>query len=391
MSMRMRWFPLIVAALALAALTVHFAVPFAHIVEQDVEGAVVRDDVLSLGDLKDERTAATSIIPTGAGFTYMAVSLVMMLVGALVFALAGQMQGEGRNGWIQFGSAATTALGAAMTVHSQALWVGRGFNAWIQKIMGWDNPPKAWADLYAEHSAADAVTYFTVISPIIVLAVTLALIFILVKTWTTMVRDERDMRRNAWQHGRLAFISALILSLVAIMPWVVTVMAGSVQPAGTEVADDTFFWSAYDVMLLKDVSYEAAVEGREAGLVLWDDLGTLLSIVMLTSMLAVLAPFIGLAGKHMESLHQPVFGRLVESASLATVLLHPFTVLAAFLASFTLHDPNDIFSARTTGIAMIAAIGGVVGSVYAILVARYVVADETGIIADDFPEPVVYD
>ncbi len=390
--MRFRWFPLIVGALALAALAVHFAVPFAHVVTQDGEGAVVADDVMSLGDYKASRESAeTSIVPSGAGFTYMTVSLIFMATGALLFALFAHLKGEGKLGWFQLGAGTLTAIGGAMTLHNQGLWAGRGFNAWIQKIMGWDNPPLEWTPFLAGHSSADLVTYLTTISPAIVLALTVALIVCLAKGWAGLIRVDRDLRGHAQKHGRLAIVGALTFVLVVVMPWVVTVMPGSVQPAGTEAADDTFFWGAYDVFLMQDASLAFAMEANELGNALWSDLGTLLGIVMLTSLFAVLAPFAGIAGKHMESLQQPVFGRLVESMSLATVLLHPFTIIAALLASFTLLDPSDLFSAKTTGIAMIAAAGGLTASVFSILVARVVVADETGIVADDFPEPVVYD
>ncbi len=376
----------------MAALAVHFAVPFAHVVVQDDQGAVVRDDVLSLSGYKAERDAAeTSIVPTGAGFTYMVVSLVFMATGAVLFAVLAHFNAVGKTGWFQLGAGLLTAAGAAMTIHNQGLWAGRGFNAWIQKVMGWDNPPKEWAPYLAEHSSADLVTYLTTFSPALVLALTITLLVCLAKGWAGLIRADRDLRGHAQKHGRLAIVGALTFALVTLMPWVVTVMPGSVEPAGTEAADDTFFWGAYDVFLMQDASLAFAMDVNELGNALWSDLGTLIGIVMLTSLFAVLAPFAGIAGKHMESLQQPVFGRLVESASLATVLLHPFTIIAALLASFTLHDPSDIFSARTTGVAMIAAAAGITASVFAILVARIVVADETGIVADDFPEPVVYD
>ncbi len=376
----------------MAALMVHLTVPFAHIVVQDEAGAVIRDDVVGLFEWQGERdAAASSTVARGAGFEYMLVSLVFMAVGALAFAFLGQRDGTGRSGWFQLGAGTLTAVGAAMTIHNQGLWAGRGFNAGIQKLMGWDNPPQDWATFIHDYSSADVATYLTTISPAIVVALTIALIGVLAKTWSGMVRTDRDMHVQAWHHGRLALIGAAVFVLLTVMPWVVTVMPGSVQPDGAEVPDDTFFWSAYDVLWMNDMTRTAAEDLREGGLVIWDDLAALLDVLMLTSLVAIIAPFAGLAGKHMESLKQPVFGRLIESTSLATVLVHPFTVVAALLASFMLHDPSDIFPAKTTGVAMLAAVGGIAASVFAFLIARVVVADETGIIADDFPEPVVYD
>ncbi len=389
--MRIRWLPLIVAALALAALIVHLTMPFAHVVQQDGTGAVASDETYGLGEYQDMRAAAdSSVVPPSAGFTHMLVGLGILAVGAVVFAVAAQAKGRVAE-WTQFGAGLMTAGGAIDVILTQGMWVGRGFASLIQKTMGWDNPPTQWEPFIDAYSSADLATYTTVISPILVLAAALAATGLLLRAWAGLVRLDRGMQAQARQHGRMAFVAAAVLAALLVVPWVVTVAAGSVQPANTEVPDDTFFWSAYDVAWFKSISYSAADERGEVGIILWYELGSLLGAVLLTAQLAVYAAVAGIAGKHLESIGQPVFGRLLENVSLANVLLMPFVILAGILASFFLLDPNDLESGKRTGVALLASAAGIVGTVFALLNARGVLADETGLVADDFPEPVVYD
>ncbi len=383
--MRVRILSLVVAALALTALIVHLVVPFASYEVAAQMGVESGSGTWTLQEMKDMRDSDHVMVP-GATFGYLLGGLIVLNLGAFAFLLTQFFRGSA-GVYGRFGGAIVTALGAAMTLHGHGLWAGRMTGALIHSL-GWDAPPAVYKDLMADYAPADIVSLFYPISPLIVFTLAIAAAICLIFAATPRVRDDQ-MRALASKHGRVAIVAIASFAAILVLPWVVQVMDHGLTELNPE-DEDPFFWSAYDVLYLRELTYQEAFEVGEAGLIVFDGLSIAMRYLMVFGIIGIVAPLAAIAGKVLESEGNPVLGRLVENLGLVTIATFAATLVISFLAAFTLHD-SEFYPSMTTGLPLLQWIPAVTGIIMAGLVGREVLADETGLVADDFPEPVIYD
>jgi hypothetical protein len=393
--MRARILSGVIALLAVAALVIHLTVPFASYEIADQMGVEPGSGTYTVGELKDARaqqdeTNRPYVIVPGSSLTYLLTGAIVLTLGALVFFGSQFMRGTAGS-YTRVGGGILTALGAGFSIHGNGLWSGRGISSLIH-MLGWDAPPGAYKDTYlANFSPMDIVSSWMPISPFILTFIGLAIVILLAYAWVPAVRDERNMRHLAKRHGRLAIIGAVALVVALLMPWVVQVLEHGLTEGPNPADEDPFFWSAYDVMFYREVSFGPADEVGESGLLLWVGLSIALRALMIMGIAGMVVPFIALAGKQIESDGNPVLGRMLENIGLLAVLTHAYLILAAFMGAFVLLNASDQYASTITGLPLLLMIPAGIGVVWAGMVGRDVIADETDLVADDFPEPVVYD
>lgn len=390
-SLRMRvGKPVVVASLAVLILVVHLALPFAWIEVRDGRSAVVESGMLSRSEMADRLAGDEAPGVPGGGLGYLLASAILGAAAGIAFLVASAMRQKAQT-WTRFGSGALLGLAAALGLHGNGLWAGRATGTVLHDTFYAPALPEEHATLQAL-AAGDTFTRIIPISPLVVAALGLLLLFVLVRTWTPFVREERTMRQAAARHGRLAMLGAAVLLMATMMPWVVQELHEDVTPPeGSTAGTDHFFWSAYDVMQKREASQLIAEDSGEGGLIMWGGLDAALGFLMLGAVLGIVGPVLALGGKDLESAGEAVFGRLLENASLLAILSHTFAIVAAVLGAFFLHHPLEFQEAIMTGIPLILVIPAGIALVTAGLVARDVVAVDTDLVADDYPEPVVYD
>lgn len=382
--------PVVVASLAILILVVHLALPFAWIEIRDGRSAVVESGLLSRSEMADRLEGDEAPGVPGAGLGYLLASALLGAAAGVAFLVAGAMREKAQT-WTRFGAGSLLGLGTAMALHGNGLWAGRATGTLLHDIFYAPALPEEHATVQSL-AAGDTFTRIIPISPLVVAALAFLLLFALIRNWTPHVRDERGMRHAAGRHGRLALLGAAVLLTATMMPWVVQELHEDVTPAeGSTAGTDHFFWSAYDVMQKREASQLIAEDSGEGGLIMWGGLDAALGFLMLGAMLGIVGPVLALAGKDLESSGEAVFGRLLENTSLVAILSHTFAIVAALLAAFFLHHPLEFQKAITTGIPLILVVPAGIALVTAGLVARDVVAVDSDLVADDFPEPVVYD
>lgn len=384
----------LVAILSVAIVTVLLAAPFAAVKAHDPAGNLQRDDVLGFQEYHDARATAdsegqnTETAP-GTSYLYMLLPAVGLAITGILFLAFHAINGQAGE-WLRQGAGALAAVLAAMVLHANALWAGKTISQSLTNIaLGSDGPPRAYRAMIRDHSNVDLWSSMIPISAGIIVALTIGLFVVLGMAWVRTLPEARGVQDSARRHARLGVTFASLLALVLIAPMAVQNMPDGLAQAGSD--RDTFIWSVQDILFLREVSWNNAAETGEAGLILWDGLSIAMQITIGLLIFGIVAAALGIAGNHIEAMGNPVLGRLLENVSLGTIIVGLATLIVMLMAAFGLHHPNDIFDARTTGLPLLPAAGAIAATVIAGFNARHVLATESGLVADDFPEPVVYE
>ncbi len=392
--MRVGVLSVLAALLAIAVVVVLWSAPFADVKATSTSGESLRDDRLGFQEFHDERAIARADgepveTVTGTGYLYMLVPAIALAAMGLVFLLGHLIPGRAGDWTIATGGIGA-AISAILVLHSNALWAGKGVASLAtNNALGSDAPPRIYRNMIREFSPVDMLSHFTPISPFIIIAITIAFLAVLGMAWSRALPDERSLRPAARRQGWLVATTGALLGIVLMVPMVVQTLPDGLPAEGDD--QDTFVFSAHHVLFMREVSWEFAAQSNEPGLVLWDGLSILLGLTIAVLMIAAMGPALGLLGKHLEAMGHAVGGRLLENLSLVAIIGAAMAIVTSVLVAFVLAAPNDVFDADTTGVPLIAGLAGLAVGIHGILVARHVLADASGDVADDFPEPVVYE
>ncbi len=383
----------LVAVFAVAIVTVLLAAPFAKVQAHDPEGNLQRDEVLGFQAYHNARATAESegepleTVP-GTGYLYMLLPAVGLGIFGILFLAGHAMPGRAGE-WAILGAGSLTGLMAAFVLHANALWAGKAIAQTITNMaLGSDGPPRVYRAMIRDHSPVDLFSSFIPISAGIVVALCIGLFVVLGMAWRRNILDAHA-HETAQRQGRLLVTMAVLLTVTLALPMVIQNMPDGLAQAGSD--RDTFVWSVQDIVFLREVSWNEAFAVGESGLILWDGLTLAFHIGIALLVIGIATALLGLVGAHLEDLGQTVLGRLLTNASLASVIVGLVAMVLGVLAAYVLHHPNDVFEARTTGIPLLVSIAGLAATIHAGQIARHVLGRESGVVADDFPEPVVYE
>lgn len=352
------------ALLAVVALIVHLAVPLMH-----ADGETYsRAEWLDVEASQDPVPGASMLI-TLVGL----VTLVAGLGGA--WLLRHQHMGRLTMGFV-------AAIGAGLTVRSQALWSGRGVATAIHAVLGSDGPPARFAALGNDHFGS-----VVPIAPPMVLALTTVAVVWLLKD----LADDRIHVEHATRHTRPALWMFVVLLLVPAMPWAIEETADA---NSTDAAQDLdlFMISAYDASRLHlDTSARADATG-EAGLSEYDEVAWVHGATLVLFLLAAALAMLGLAGLWRTELEDKYLGRTLETTGAA---LHLVVGLAAAFAvvvvAVFLYGANDRTESDPAWAPLLTVVPSLLVLPAAVATLRRLSADQDRLIADRFPEPVIYD
>ncbi len=249
----------LLAALGIALLVVHLAVPYAHVdyanklsaeendaVADDSDGFTLaqrdnwfRGDINELYDQWEwfSDTSPGTYEPTKAaspGATLAGIILVMV-AGLALFVLGFIPLGVSTARWIGWGGGALAVVGGTLAFFSSMFWVGSGFGhldafvaqggvtggftGLMEKMAGTDNAGDAW-----------------IIGPAIVAALAVVVIVYAFKLVTSVTPKKDGLRDNARQHIRSAHWGLAFLALALVVPY-----AMAEVPEFPENADDPHF------------------------------------------------------------------------------------------------------------------------------------------------------
>ncbi len=222
----------IVAGLAVAALLLHFAVPYGVV---EFRSAAAPDDVVVWrGDVMEQRDflPAELVANNPSPTVTLAGSLLAVFGAALLLILGYQPLQVTAARLVGYGGGAMTALGAGLMWMSSMYSVGTGFSTFLGTIFGTKFLSNFWA-----------------ISPVFVAAASMALLVFSLKVMTTVVSSKDHLRERAQHHGRSAVLALAMMGTILLVPWSIGLMPdGTSDFADFDLGDDDapYFFSAED-------------------------------------------------------------------------------------------------------------------------------------------------
>lgn len=387
--MRAGVLPTVAAVCAATAFIALFALPFAQVetTDHDGDGSTTTETLW----LRDGLRADQSAVP-GGDPVYLIVATSVLLVGGVAFGVGAWGRGT-RMRWMHGAGGVTASLGAAMTIHGSALWVGRGVSSLFQRAGGFDGPPYDHFATYRYYSpSVDLYASFTPVAPLVLMAVAIAAVATIAFSWARRVAATRGLDTMARRHAWLAVTGALVLALALLLPWSSQVLDDPVPPPEGQARDtDTYMWSAWDVHVINDATHEYAVEIGEGGLIQYRGLSAALSGLAVAGLFLTVLPVVSLAGTHLSGRGQPVYGRLLENAAFLTATALAVAAGIIVAGTFWLYDANDVVDSSMTGLPLLALVPAVAGAYLLVQVLRGLLAVDNDLVADDFPETVNYE
>lgn len=371
------------AILAAFALVVHLAVPFVHLSFEPEDGPSTSQTYWPW-QMSERSTGPNGLDElAAASLPFAWIGLALLVIGAAVMWL-----GANRAKWVEPTAAGLAAIGGAMTIHGQGLWSGRGIASLANVILGTDAPSK-------KHLAASfSGDYYTTVWPI---STWLVLGLAVVVVWRVLaaLAAGAPEPRQVWRYVRSGKWLIAVWVFALIVPWSVQTLDDSTAPRqdGDDLVQDTdpFVWSLYDVSRIAKDTSQAAEDTGEAGLEEYSELAWMGNLASAAMVAALVAAGAGIIGARIAS-EDKLTGRSTQYLAAGTLAVLCLLYLALILlAGWAWHVPIDRLPAARTwipligGVAPVLALGGAVGAL------RSLGADADSLLADDFPEPIVYD
>lgn len=367
------------AGLAVAALVVHFAVPFVHFVHEAPDGATTEQTHWPW-----ELTGRGFDEVFGSSMVFLWIGLGVLLLGAVANLFADLR----RPTWFEPTTAGTALLGVALVIHGQGLWLGRAMSSLANLVLGTDAPSQKHV---GGSFAADYYTLVWPMSAILVFGLAIVIGWRILAQLAATVPDldqaDRHQRIGRWTMVAWAFL------LIAPLSWQVLDDGTPAVQSGDDLVQDTdpFVWSMYDVSRIALDTGVAADEVGEPGLQEYTELawlGRLTSTFLFAGLVASGAGLVGarvsvedkLTGRTSQYLAAGV-GGAVAVASIALI----------FLAAWAWYLPSDRLEAERTWIPLLAIVPCLVALGAAIGAIRALGVGSDSLLADDFPEPIIYD
>lgn len=227
---RASWF---VAGLAVAALLLHFAVPFGVV---EYRGPASPDnEMFWRGDVTEQRSYfSDSLLVNNASPTVtLAGAMLAVFGGVLLLVLGFQPLQVGAARWIGYGGGALACLGAGLMWMSSMYAVGTGFATFLGTVMGTGFQAQFWA-----------------VSPLLVAAASMAILWYAGQVMTTVVSSRDGLRDRARGHLADARMALVLMGTVLVVPWSLGLLPDGVSDfLGTDFGDDPapLWFSAEDV------------------------------------------------------------------------------------------------------------------------------------------------
>lgn len=373
-------FALVLGALALVALT---AAPHAYLVDEPRDGGAAVSQ-LRFWWQQVAWDADHATVP-GASAVLGALAATVLAVGTLLFWTGVRR----RRGGLALGGAATALAGAVPTVVYAALWTGRLLTSLTHTVAGYDAPAQL---VRLPQFTDDAHTAVWTIGPVLVLGLAVAAVQSVCRGLATLPVGAFDLRVQAARHLRAASLAVVALAVLFVVPWSIQTLPDNTDPPeGVAQDDDAFWFSAYDAFrvhegttaVAQQTNAGAAVQYGELLQLLWWAVGAV-AVVLLASLLAAHGTLRGAAGDRN-------LGNLWQAGVYAGVLASVGLFAVALLGALWLHRPNADIPDRGTFLGLAAAVPAVLALLSQVAAARELGRESGTLLADDFPEPILYD
>ena len=227
---RPSWF---VAGLAVAALLVHFAVPFGVV---EYRGPASPDSELFWrGDVVEQRgyLSDTLLVGNASPTVTLAGALLAVFGGVLLVVLGHQPLQVGAARWIGYAGGALACLGAGLMWMSSMYAVGTGFATFLGTVLRTEFQAQFWA-----------------ISPLLVAAASMALLWYAGQVMANVVSSRDGLRDRSRDHLASARLALVLMGTVLVVPWSLGLLPDGISDFfGTGVGDDPapLWFSAEDV------------------------------------------------------------------------------------------------------------------------------------------------
>ncbi len=374
-------------ALVLAALAAVALVAAPHAVLVDAQEAGTTTEVRFWWDQLAWDASHDAVL--GAGALLGALAAAVLVVGAVLVQFA--LRRPASRGLL-LGGLGTFLAGAVGTLHYGALWTSRLLTTVVHAVAGFDAPP---ALMRHPDFPPDAYSLVWVVGPALALGLALAAAFVLLRALPglpALAADDHGQSVQARRHLRAAALALLTLAAVFALPWSVqTLPDNHTGWEGAATDDDAFWFGAYDAARVHDGTTAVAERTNEFGLVQYGELAQVLAAVLGGVVLVCAAAVAGLHGALRGSDGDRNLGNLWHGSVYVGLLANAVVFLAVALGALWLHHPNADIPDRATYLPLLAALPTVLGILGQLHVARSVAGEGTTLLADDFPEPVVYE
>ncbi len=330
-----------------------------------------------------EREEAFDPVP-GGSMSYLLAGLIVTAAGMLL-VLGGRLI---KRPQVELAAAVVPVVGLVMAIHAHALWAGRSVATMALAFLGTDGPSASHTTSF--HNG-DYYTSFMAISPLVVLPLLLATAWFLFGGLAVLVQ-KGDAKARARDHGRAGRWALIALALVFVLPWSVEELDDRFPPAEGATADkDDFVFSMYDMLRLNQDTAHAADAIGEAGLESYAEMAWLHTVLIVALAIAAGAALAGIYGAYLSTANEAVTGRMFESGVYLNVLAIGAALLGIALGAILWTNNNERIDASPLYVPLLAAIALIPAIRALVGVLRDLLQGEDGLIADDFPEPIIYD
>jgi hypothetical protein len=366
-------------ALAVLALLIHVAVPFVQLQfdgEEDVSKTYWPAGLAEREEVFDP--------VTGAGTSYALAGALILVVGfAGMYAV--RFLPEKFQWFSSAGSATVGVIGAALTLHANGLWLGRGISSIVHAILGSDGP--------AHRFMADGMSpdYYTAVWPIsawMVVPLTLAAVWYGMSTLAREMSPEKKHHAQARRHSQSVFWILVAGATLLVVPWSIETAADN-GPELEGVRDtDPFAISLYDALRLNTDSQILADATGEQGLTEYDDVASMAGLMLMPALLVLAS----LVGARLMVIEQNIAGRTVQLiASGLSIFALLLQIIGVILVAVFLYEANSQLDSRPAWIPLVGIAMLGIAFVLQVAAMRQLGGDSETLIADRFPEPIIYD
>lgn len=320
----------------------------------------------------------------GASSIYGAIGVVAFLVGsALTFVAVRSERSR-----LLLGGLSASFVGALLSIHYSALWTGRSLTSLVHLIAGFDGPA---ALLRTTPFTPDAYSLIWVMAPTAVLGLVIASFLIQAKAVAKVAVGEFDLSGPAKRHLKTASLALVVLAVLFVAPLSVQELPDNYGPSNGAVDNDSFWFSAYDTYRINEGTLRAAEESNRGNLVEYEDLGNALGFGFGAVVALLLASILGVHGSIRGARGDRNLGNLWQGGVYLGAAANVALFLTLLLTAFLLHKPNADLADRSPFLVLFGLVPVFLGLMAQLNIVRTLMRESGTLLADDFPEPIIYD
>ncbi len=291
---------LAIAGLAILALILHLATPYAHVTFDDAGSAA--SETFSRSDIADHFDVLGDNGPNASPGLTLAGIIVAMVGAAALVAFSFMPLRVTAARWAGWGSAAVASVGAAMAFVSSMWWVGSGFGLHVPAGPAGGGPSEA-AAVFASFGLtgglsgllevlwrSDSGTTAWVISPALVAPLSLAVIVLALRICGNVAAAGDGVRERTRRHLRGSLFAMIFVGVVLLVPWAIGELPDT---SGTD--RDFFAQGAHTILNTRDLS------GGES----FSSMAYAIEIMVVTAWIGFAAGIVGSAGGILASMGAP--------------------------------------------------------------------------------------